>query len=448
LPPIWLYLAPTDGDDISSVEYSFAKLFAKTSFLHYITQNFTIGFMDKIEEVLERWTEKIYPSKKEFLKILKSGKKLSFYIGIDPTGPDMHLGHSTNYLLMRELQKAGHKIILLVGDFTARIGDPSERDQARKPLTEVQIKKNMEDYQEQAGKILDFHDPKNPVELKFNSLWLSKLTLTDVIRLMAHVTFQQLIKRQMFQKRLKEGRELHMHEVIYPLLQGYDSVAMKIDAEIGGTDQTFNMLIGRDLVKAYLKKEKFVLTTPLLENPSTGKKLMSKSEGTYIGLNDLPNDMYGKTMALPDEAILQVFELCTEVPLQLIKQRKKALQLGKVNPMNLKKQLAFEIVKMYYSEKLAKNAEKEFEKVFQKRKVPNTHISIYEYPKRERNIIDIIDILVGSKLASSKSEAKRLIKQGAVDIDNQTITNPQFNQIKNNSIIKVGKRKFVKIYLV
>lgn len=378
--------------------------------------------MDKIEEILTRWVEKTYPSKKEFLKTLKSGKMLSFYIGIDPTGPDMHLGHSTNYLLMQELQKAGHKIILLIGDFTARIGDPSARGQARKPLTGTQIKKNMKTYKEQAGKILDFDNPKNPIELKFNSTWLSKLTLEDAVKLMARTTLQQLIKREMFQKRLKEGKELYMHEVVYPLLQGYDSVAMEIDAEIGGTDQTFNMLVGRDLVKAYLKKEKYVLTTPLLENPKTGKKLMSKSEGNYVAINDLPNDMYGKVMALPDETTLQIFELCTNVPLEEIEKMKRMLMRKKINPMLLKKQLAFEIVKMYHGEKGARKAEKEFERVFQKKKTPSKVKSV----KLKVKSWNIVDLLMKSKLVQSRSEAKRLIEQGGVEIDKYQIPNTKY----------------------
>jgi len=400
--------------------------------------------MGKIKEALNRWTEKIYPSTKKFLATLKSGKKLSFYIGIDPTGPDMHLGHSTNFLLMRELQKAGHKIILLVGDFTARIGDPSERDQARKPLSEIQIKRNMKTYKEQAAKILNFNDPKNPVELKFNSDWLSKLTLEDVIRLMAHTTFQQLIKREMFQKRLKENRELYMHEVIYPLLQGYDSVAMKVDAEIGGTDQTFNMMVGRNLVKAYLKKEKFVLTTPLLVNPKTGKKLMSKSEGTYVGLNDPPNDMYGKIMALPDETILPVFKLCTCVPLQSIKQYEKCIKQKKVNPMELKKKLAWEIVKMYHGRKKADEAQEEFAKVFQKREAP---LKVKEL-KIKSKVLNLIDFLGKNKLVKSKSEAKRLIKEGAVEVNQLPITNYQLPvKIKDGTIIRVGKKRFIKVKL-
>ena len=405
-------------------------------------------FLAKIEEVLTRYVDKIYPSKEALEKVLRSGKKLTFYHGIDPTGPHLHLGHSTNLLLMRRLQFLGHKIIFLVGSFTARIGDPSDKDATRKPLTRKQIEDNLKTYKEQANKIIDLKGP-NPVLIKFNSEWLDKLTLEEMFKLAANFTVQQIIERDLFQKRIKANKPISLHEFLYPLLQGYDSVAMNVDGEIGGTDQTFNMLAGRLLVQKYLGKEKFVITTPLLVNPKTGKKLMSKSEGTYIALDNLPNDMYGKVMALPDETIIPCFELCTEVPLQIIKEHEKALsarggQAGKVNPMEIKKKLAFEIVKMYSSEKDAKNAEKEFKRVFQKREIPSK-VPTFQTPQKSYNIIDL---LVETGLAPSRSEAKRLIEQKTVELDGKLIAIYQSPiTIKDGMTIRVGKRRFIKIRL-
>jgi len=397
--------------------------------------------MDKIKEALTRYVEKIYPSKGALEKVLRSGKKLTFYHGVDPTGPDLHLGHSTNLLLMHRLQNTGHKIIFLVGSFTARIGDPSDKDATRKPLAKKEIKKNLKTYKEQASRLISFKKP-NPALVKFNSEWLDKLSLEEMFRLAANFTVQQIIERDRFQQRIKAQKPIALHEFLYPLMQGYDSVAMNVDGEIGGTDQTFNMLAGRLLVRKYLGKEKFVITTPLLVNPKTGKKLMSKSEGGYVALNDLPNDMYGKIMALPDETIIPCFELCTEISLQLIKEHKKALQSNKVNPMDLKKKLAFEIVKMYHGVKPAKNAEKEFERVFQKRKSP-TKLQSFKASKKAYNIVDL---LIEAKLVKSRSEAKRLTEQGGVDIDGKPITNYQSPiTIKNGMTIRAGKHKFVKI---
>lgn len=397
--------------------------------------------MDKIDEVLSRGVEKIFPSKEALDKALRSGKKLTFYHGVDPTGPHLHLGHSTNFLLMSRLQKLGHRVIFLIGSFTARIGDPSDKDATRKPLSTKEIEENFKTYKKQIGKIVSFKKP-NPVLVRFNSEWLNKLTAEEIFRLAANFTIQQIIERDLFQKRIKNKNPIALHEFLYPLMQGYDSVAMEVDGEIGGSDQTFNMLLGRSLVRKYLGKEKFVITTPLLVNPKTGKKLMSKSEGNYVALDDPANDMYGKIMALPDEAIIPCFELCTQVSLQLINQRKKALQLSEAKLIDLKKLLAFEIVKIYYGEKSAKIAQAEFEKVFQKRETPGK-IPTFQADKKA---YPIVNFLVDCKLASSKSEAKRLIAQRAVDLDGKTIDDLQTKIIvKNGSVIRVGKRRFLKI---
>ncbi len=387
-----------------------------------------------IEEALQRWAGEIYPSKQEFLKALKE-KKLVIYHGVDPTAPDLHLGHSTNYLLLKKFQETGHKVILLIGDFTAMIGDPTGKSSTRKALRLKEVKQNYKTYKKQAGKILDFKTLKNPVSVKFNSKWLSKMNMNDVAKLFASFTHGKMIKRNMFQERIKSGEEIYLHEFLYPILQGYDSVAMNVDAEVGGTDQTFNMLVGRELLKKYKNKEKFVITTPLLENPKTGKKLMSKSEGGYIGLNDSPTEMFGKIMALPDEAISPCFKYCTEVSMQEVEN-------NATNPRNLKIKLAKEIVRMYHSEKQAQDAEKEFENVFKNNQAPE---NILEVSLSEEKI-SILDLLVKLKIAESKAEARRLVSQKAVKIDKQLHDNWQETiEIKKGMIVQAGKRRFAKI---
>jgi tyrosyl-tRNA synthetase len=403
----------------------------------------------KIKEILTRWVDKIYPSKEAFLKALKS-KKMVIYHGIDPTASHLHLGHSTNFFLLREFQKLGHKIIILIGDFTAQIGDPTGKDVARKPLSKEEVKKNCKTYKKQIAKILDFKSKENPVKIKFNSQWLNKLKMEELIKLAAKFTQAFMIKRSMFQKRLKEKKEIYLHEFLYPLFQGYDSLALNVDGEVGGTDQTFNMLVGRDLMKIYKKKEKFVITTPLLINPKTGKKLMSKSEGNFIALDDPPNQMYGKIMALSDQVIISCFKLCTKVPLVEIKKMEKNLKLKKVNPRDLKTKLAKEIVAIYYGEKSAQKAKKEFERIFREKKLPSKIPSF----KFQAPSFKLLDLLVKTKLASSKSEAKRLILQGGVKIIQKTEKEQKTEilkdwqkeiKIKPETIIQVGKRKFAKI---
>jgi len=395
----------------------------------------------KFNEFLERWTEKIYSSKEKFLKALFGKKKLRIYLGIDPTSPHLHLGHSTNFFLLREFQKLGHKIFLLIGDFTAQIGDPTGRSTTRRPLTKEEIFKNCQTYKKQAGKILDFKSKKNPAEIKFNSQWINKLKPEEIIKLAANFTHGQMIKRNMFQERLKRKKEIFLHEFLYPLFQAYDSVAMDVDAEVGGTDQTFNMLRGRDLVKIYRKKEKFVITTPLLINPKTGRKLMSKTE-SFIALGEKPNEMYGKIMALPDEVIIDCFKLCTRIPLKEIERMEKDLKIKKVNPKILKSRLAKEIVKIYRGGKAAKKAEKDFERIFKEKKLPE---KIPEISLKERKI-NILDLLFKTKLAASKSEAKRLILQKGVKIDGKIQNDwKKIVEIKEGMIVQVGKRRFLRM---
>jgi len=398
---------------------------------------------EKIDEIVNsRYIENIFPSREAFKKALKSGRKLLFYIGIDPTAPKLHLGHSTNFLLLRKIQDLGHKIILLIGDFTARIGDPTGKDKTRKPLSKEEVLENCKTYKQQVEKILDFSSKSNPAEVRYNSKWLSKMKPEDFIKLMAQSTVSQMIQRDMFQKRIKEKREIYLHEFLYPLLQGYDSVVMNVDVEVGGNDQTFNMLVGRELLKRYKNKEKFVIATKLLINPKTGKKLMSKSEGNFISLDESPKGMYGEIMALPDEVIIPCFELCTNISDIEISKIKRDLKSKRLNPRDAKARLAREIVTMYHGKEAAKEAEEEFEKVFKRKEIP---LKIPTFIVVKKNYLPL-DLLFDLKLVSSKSEAKRLILQGGVKIDKKVLKDwKKLIEIKDGMIIQVGKRKFAQI---
>lgn len=391
----------------------------------------------KIEEVLTRSIDTIYPTKKDLKDLLSSGKQIRIYMGIDPTATYVHLGHATNYIILRRLHELGHKIIVLIGDFTAMIGDPSDKSAMRKRLTKDDVLENLKTFKEQIGKILNFEDKKNPIELRFNSDWLSKLTFEDAVNLASHFTVQRMLERDNFEKRIKENKPLYVHEFFYPLMQGYDSVALEADVEIGGTDQTFNMLAGRTLVKSYQNREKIVVTTTLLENPVTGEKLMSKSLGTGIGLDEKPNEMFGKVMALPDEAIMQVFIDCTYLSLEEIKKMEKELKAG-ANPRDLKMRLAQEIVTMYHDEKAAEEAKDYFVKTFSKKEIPS---EIIELKVEDKNILAV---LVAAGFVKSKGEARRVVQQGGVQVNNKKVDSIE-TEVKAGDVIQKGSRFFVKI---
>src|SRR3989344_1673780 len=316
---------------------------------------------DEIEKILNRGVENVYHSKEALKKVLESGKKLVIYLGIDPTGSTLHIGHGVALKKLRAFQDLGHKIILLIGDYTALIGDPTDKDKTRPVLTHEEIMKNSACFKKQASAILSF-DGENPAELKYNGEWLSKLTFEETIRLASHFTVGQMIEREMFARRIKEGKPIHLHEFLYPLMQGYDSVAMDVDMEIGGNDQTFNMLSGRTLMKQMKNKEKFVLTTKLLIDPQ-GRK-MGKSEGNMMTLADSPEDMFGKVMSWPDGRIALGFELYTDLPMSEIESR--TLE----NPMEAKKELARNIVETYHGKEKALSAMNFFERAHQKRETP------------------------------------------------------------------------------
>lgn len=393
----------------------------------------------KIEEILTRSIDTVYPTKKDFEELLKSGKQLRIYLGIDPTATYVHLGHATNYIILKRLHELGHKIIVLIGDFTAMIGDPSDKNAMRKRLTKEDVLENLKTFKEQIGKILNFDDKENPIELRFNSEWLSKLTFEDAVELASHFTVQRMLERDNFEKRIAEKKPLYVHEFFYPLMQGYDSVALEADVEIGGTDQTFNMLAGRTLVKAYQNREKLVVSTTLLENPVTGEKLMSKSLGTGIGLDESPTNMYGKTMALPDEAIIQCFIDCTYLSMEEIKELEKELKNG-TNPRDLKMRLASEIVKMYHSEEEAKKAQENFINTFAKKQIPD------EMPEIKPSVYDITAVLVESKICKSKSEVRQMIDQGGVKVNEEKVPAGEYNfSVKAGDIIQKGSRFFVRV---
>ncbi len=393
--------------------------------------------------LLEKNIEAIYPSKKALSAKLRSGKMLKIYLGIDPTSPEIHIGNAIALWKLKEFQKLGHVVILLIGDFTGMIGDPSDKTAMRKKMSREEVLENTRGYKKQASKILDFTG-KNPAKLEFNSDWLSKLSLEDLIELAGNFTVQQLIERDMFQKRISEERPIGLHEFLYPLLQGYDSVVMDIDIEIGGTDQTFNMLVGRTLVKKIKNKEKFVITLPLLPGPDRRK--MSKSYDNTIGITEKPNQIFGKVMSLKDELIIKYFNLCTEFPKEKIEKIATQLQMRAINPMEVKKKLAFEVVKSYHGEKSAEKAQKEFTLVFQKggrtRDIEVVEKPISILPKSYASLATIV------KATPSVSEAVRLVKNKGLKFDGKLISEPRKKLTKpksNQTIIDVGKRKSVKI---
>ncbi len=393
---------------------------------------------EKIQEFLTRGVVNIYPIKEFVEARLKEDKPVRMYLGIDPTGPTLHLGHMICVKKLAELQKLGHKAVLLVGDFTAMIGDP-DKQTARKPLTKKEVQANMKRYKEQASTLLNFSGA-NKAEIVYNSKWLGKMDFADVLELASHMTVQQMLERDMFDKRVKAGTPVYIHEFMYPLMQGYDSVAMEIDGEVGGNDQTFNMLTGRTLEKQLLDKEKFVISMKLLED-NTGKK-MGKTEGNMVSLLDSPEEMFGKIMSWTDGLILPALELCTDVPLGEIEHIAENLSAGE-NPRDTKAFLAREIIKLYHGEEAAREAQDAFERTFQKGEIP-------EDAPEEKAVHGetLAEVLVRAKIVASKSEWRRLVEEGAVmelSID-QKVSDPAY-VIEHAGIFKIGKRRFIKIIL-
>ncbi|MEK7189441.1 MAG: tyrosine--tRNA ligase [Patescibacteria group bacterium] len=388
----------------------------------------------KINELLTRGVENIYPTPAFLEKELKSGRQLTLYTGYDPTAATLHIGHGITLMKLRQFQDLGHKIIFLIGDFTGMIGDPSDKLATRKQLTREQVLANCKEYKKQAAAILDFSG-SNPVELKYNSQWLAKLNFADILDLTSHFTVPRLLERDMFHERLKKEETIYLHEFLYPVMQAYDSVAMNVDGEVGGNDQTFNMLCGRDLMKELKKKEKFVLTLKLLADP-TGKK-MGKSEGNMVALNDAPEDMFGKVMSWADSMIINGFELCTKVSMEEIGEMGKSLKKG-VNPRDLKLRLASETVKTFLGEAAAKKAETHFVNKFSKRETPS------DMPEVKPSAYDIVTVLMESKICASKSDARRVIEQGGVKVNGEKVSSFE-TKVKKGDTVQKGSRWFVKV---
>ncbi len=361
-------------------------------------------------------------------KKLKSGKKLRVYLGIDPTGSHLHLGHAVPLRKLQAFCDAGHEVIFLIGSHTAMIGDPTGRDTMREPLTKKQVIENFKTYKKQASKILNF----SKIKIVFNDKWLSKLSAKDIMDIAGHFTIQQMLQRDMFKKRMKAGEDLSPNEFMYPLMQGYDSVELDVDCEIGGNDQLFNMLCGRKLQKAYGKRDKFVLTTKLIEG-TDGRK-MSKTYDNCIYLDESANDMFGNVMRVNDDLMEVYFECCTDVPMDEVK------KILSGSPRDAKVRLAREIVTLYHSEKDADAAEANFDAVFKDGGVPDD-IEVTKVSEGAK----VIDVLVDKGLIASKSEARRLVEQGGIKKNDKAIDS--IDAIAEPGIYKVGKRKFLKITL-
>lgn len=388
-----------------------------------------------IEQVLTRRVEKILPTK-EGLAELMTRRKIRLYQGFDPTGSRLHLGHSIGLRKLMDFANLGHEVIFLFGTGTVLVGDPSLRDNARKTVTQEEIAKNIKDWKRQAAPLVDF----TKVTIKENGDWLVPLTLKDIIKIASNISALQLFKREMFQQRIKRGDTVWYHETMYPLLQGYDSVAMDVDLEIGGTDQEFNMLIGRELQQKMRKKEKYVLGMPMILG--TDGKQMSKSSGNCVWLDDSPQDMFGKIMSMPDSQILPYLNLVTNLPLSRVAEVEDLLKSKEMHPMEAKLLLAREVVKDFHGEKAAEIAAKEFKEVFQQGELPPRIPAVHLRAKELAGT----DLLLQAKLALSKSEARRLIEQGGVKIDGAVLRDGRaLLTIHKGMIIQVGKRRFARV---
>jgi tyrosyl-tRNA synthetase len=391
---------------------------------------------NKIDEILNRGTiVDVLPVKEEFRNKLLSGEKIRFYIGFDATAPTLHLSHAKNLILLEKFRKLGHEVIVLFGDFTARIGDPSGNTTTRKQLSRRDVIGNVNKWKKLIKPLMGFGEWINPPKIKYNNDWLSKLNFEDLINLASNFTVQQMIERDMFQKRIKEQKPIHLHEFLYPLMQGYDSVAMDVDVEICGTDQIFNALTGRTLLKKLKNKNKYVVAVTLMENPKTGE-LMSKSKGTGVFLDVSPGDMYGQIMAQPDEMVKILFVNNTHLTLNEIQKI-----ITELNPKDAKMRLAYEITKIFHGEENAKKAEQNFINTFKEGGLPE---KIDEVEAINGELLSEISLKAG--LVKSKGEFRRLVLENAVSNQEtgEKITDPNY-KIISTAIYKIGKRRFLKV---
>jgi tyrosyl-tRNA synthetase len=393
-------------------------------------------------DLIRRGASEIIPEEDLVRKIEKSiatGKQLTIKLGCDPSRPDLHLGHSVVLRKLRQFQDLGHQAILIVGDFTGMIGDPSGKSKTRPSLSLEETRKNGQSYFDQAKKILS---DKN-LRMVYNSEWLGKMSFADVIKLSSKYTVSQMLEREDFHARFNKEEPISLHEFLYPLAQAMDSVAIDSDVELGGTDQKFNLLVGRAIQREFGKEPQVILTMPIL--PGTdGIEKMSKSLDNYIGISDSPKDMFGKTLSIPDRLIHQYFVLATNVPTAEIEEIKKQLSDASSNPRDFKRRLAREIVTLYHSADSAQAAQDEFDRIFVKKDLPD-EIEEMKYGTTGSRV-NILQLLAETKLAPSKSEARRLVDQGGVTVNGEKISDPKSDVVLNeHKIIKVGKRKFLKI---
>jgi len=401
--------------------------------------------VEKQMEIIKRGVVEIVPEEELVAKLersVKTGVPLHIKLGLDPTAPDIHLGHTVVLQKIRQFQDLGHRTTIILGDFTARIGDPTGRSETRKQLTEQQVLENAKTYERQIFKVLD----PEKTTLTFNSKWLAPLTFAQIIELAAKYTVARMLERDDFAKRFKEGHPISVHEFFYPLMQGYDSVALRADVELGGTDQKFNLLMGRTLQKEYGQEPQVALMMPIIEG-TDGVQKMSKSLGNYIGIDEKPEEMYGKTMSIPDELMIRYFELLTPVPMDEVNRIAAGLESGELHPRDVKMRLAREIVSFYHGSDAAHRAEEEFKRVFQQHDVP-VDMPTFSVPADmlEDGMVWMPKLLQQAGLCSSTSEARRLIQQGAVRVDGEKLDHPEQKfKPEPGMVIKAGKRKFLRI---
>jgi len=395
------------------------------------------SFKDQYNIVSQNISE-IIPGDELVTKIKKSNKSnipLNIKLGCDPSRPDLHIGHSVVLNKLRDFQNYGHNIILVIGDFTAMIGDPTGRNKTRPQISIEEAKENSKTYINQVSKILNIEK----VRVVYNSSWLEKINFTKIIELSSKFTVAQFLERDDFSKRYKSGKPISLHEFMYPLAQAYDSVYLRSDVEVGGTDQKFNLLLARSLQKDFSMNPQTVITMPILEG-TDGKDKMSKSYANYIAFNDSPDNMYGKILSIPDELILKYFSLVVNITTKELEDYKLMLKMNKINNRDLKRKLARDIIKIYYNEKMASQSQINFDKIFIKKDIPKD-IPTFKIKTKMK----LVDVIYDSNLVNSKSEVKRLIIQGAIKIDDEIINDIHYEiSNKNKSIIKVGKRRFLK----